>query len=357
MQLFPTEQNPAPAGAKVGAVTTADGLSIRTARWRQSTRQAVGTVVLLPGHAEFIEKYFAVIQRLRRRGLHVIAMDWRGQGGSERQLADPRKAHVDDFDLFALDLDAVLSAELDTRCPRPHVALAHSMGAAALLLAMDRGERRFDRAVLSAPLIDVVGLRHPWLARFAAGALDFLALGTAYIPGGGATVKCTRPFEDNRVTANRARYREVAEMVAAAPHLGVGDPTIRWVDAMFRAMARFRERDFGRRLETPSLMLLGGRDRLCDSLAAEALSLRLRGCRAVWVPEGEHEMMFDTAAVQERFWAAFDAFVPGTPVSDLQPAAEQDPAAEEPANTEDAGAESAVAEAPAGADPDRTPET
>ena len=52
---------------------------------------------LFQGRAEFIEKYFETVRELRARGFAVATIDWRGQGGSERALADPRKGHVGDF--------------------------------------------------------------------------------------------------------------------------------------------------------------------------------------------------------------------------------------------------------------------
>ena len=56
-----------------------------------------GTVAILGGRGEFIEKYFEVAEDLLSRGLAVATMDWRGQGGSERPLRNARKGHVDDF--------------------------------------------------------------------------------------------------------------------------------------------------------------------------------------------------------------------------------------------------------------------
>ena len=47
----------------------------------------VGTVCLFQGRAECIERYFEVVNDLRRRGFAVATIDWRGQGGSDRRAA------------------------------------------------------------------------------------------------------------------------------------------------------------------------------------------------------------------------------------------------------------------------------
>jgi lysophospholipase len=84
MTLTSTPDNPAPPGAVEEDISAADGVRLRTARWTPSS--AIGTVVVLGGRGEFIEKYFEVISELLARGFAVATMDWRGQGGSERSL-------------------------------------------------------------------------------------------------------------------------------------------------------------------------------------------------------------------------------------------------------------------------------
>ena len=57
-----------------------------------------GTVCILQGRAEFIEKYFETVGDLLLRGFAVATFDWRGQGLSARRLGNPRKGHVRRFD-------------------------------------------------------------------------------------------------------------------------------------------------------------------------------------------------------------------------------------------------------------------
>ncbi len=87
----------------------------------------MGTVLIMGGRAEFIERYSETIRELRRRGFHVASFDWRGQGGSDRLLRNPRKGHVRRFSDYRRDMDAVF-AQLMPKLPRPWFVLAHSMG-------------------------------------------------------------------------------------------------------------------------------------------------------------------------------------------------------------------------------------
>ena len=311
MELFAIPSNPIPGNAHAGTLRTPDGVTLRYARWRPTARRNRGTICLIQGRTECIEKYFELIVELRRRGFHVLAFDLRGQGGSERLLDDPRKGHVDDFDEYVIDLKAVVTQVMLPAMPAPYFAIAHSMGATALLLALDKGFSAFSRAVLLAPLVGVVDLRFPRLAQALAAGLDFFALGASYVPGGGATSLATRPFKDNKVTSDPVRYQMMADLIAAFPALGLGDPTIRWVLAMFAAFDRFRDRDFGRRIETPTLMLLPTEDPLCSTPAAEELAGRIRGCQMLLVPGASHELLSERDRFRQQFHAAFDAFIPG----------------------------------------------
>jgi lysophospholipase len=324
MELFATPDNPIPGNGQTGFVTTPDGLRLRFASWRPTVRPTVGTLLIVQGRSEFIEKYFEPIVAFRRRGFHVVAFDLRGQGGSARMLADPGKGHVDDFLEYVADVDAV-HREVMASLPRPHVVLAHSMGAAAMLLSLDRGGAQFDRAVLMSPLAGLAGLPFPGVAAAAAAALDFVALGTSYVPGGGPTPLSLKPFASNRLTSDPVRYGRVASILAAAPRLGIGDPTVRWTEAMFSTFRRFADRDFGRRVATPSLMLVAGADPLCSAPAAEALAERVRGCMAVVIPGARHELLFERDQLRDQAFAAIDAFIPGeTRPEDLVAVAESD---------------------------------
>src|SRR4029079_11587625 len=142
------------------------------------------TVCLFQGRAEFIEKYFETVRELRARGFAVATIDWRGQGGSERRLADPRKGHVGDFSEYERDVEALMTDVVLPDCPPPIFAIGHSMGGTVLLRVARGGTRWFDRIVLSAPMLALAGMRGSALSKATATTMRLMGLGTNYVPRG-----------------------------------------------------------------------------------------------------------------------------------------------------------------------------
>lgn len=312
-ELVATPHNPVPEGAAAFDVETRDGRSLRVATF--PCAGARGTIALFQGRAEFIEKYFETIEDLRRRRFNVVTMDWRGQGGSERELANPFKGHVDDFAHYQRDLEALVETVLRPSWPRPWHALAHSMGGAILLEEAHAGRSAFQRLVVTAPLIDIYGLRFPNATRWLADTLDMIGLGGMFIPGGSGRSIVDEPFASNKLTTDRGRLERNQEIVHKAPLLAIGDPTIGWVNAAFRQMKRFEAPDYMLHSRTPILMLSSGRDEVVATPAIEKFAQRIDLAALINIPGARHEIMMERDELRGQFWRAFDAFIPGEEAS------------------------------------------
>jgi lysophospholipase len=310
MKLIATPDNPIPSGAILSSARAIDGVALRIARWVPATARR-GTVAILPGRAEFIEKYFEVVGELLDRGFAVAALDWRGQGGSARQLRNPRKGHIDDFALYERDLNGLVEDVLGPSCPQPWFGLAHSMGAAIMLRIAHAGRCPFERLVLTAPMISLYGLRRPRLSHGLAEALDTLGFGGSFAPGGGSTSVSTLPFAGNVLTSDPRRYQRMGDVIAVAPEIGLGWPTIGWVHAAMRLMKEFADPDFAREVTTPTLIIASGLDRVVNSLASERFAAQMRMGRLITIEGARHEVMMERDACRDLFWTAFDQFVPG----------------------------------------------
>ncbi|ALK10329.1 alpha/beta fold hydrolase [Blastochloris viridis] len=310
MELFPTPSNPVPSGAVCGRIVARDGVGLRFARF-PATKSCRGTVCLFGGRTEQAEKYFETIADLRRRGFAVATLDWRGQGGSDRLLKDPRKGFVRAFDDYELDLEVFIREVVYPDCPPPYFALAHSMGGAILIRAAKHSRRWFDRTVAVSPMIRIRLPAYDAAWR-TVRLLRAFGLGRLLVPGGKPGDVMRRPFDGNKLTSDSARYARNAEIIELHPDLGLGAPTVAWVDEAFRAAAEFADPAYPSTLRHPILIVAAGNDEVVSTLATDRFAIRLLGGAGLVIPGARHEILQERTAVREQFWAAFDAFVPGS---------------------------------------------
>jgi lysophospholipase len=307
-QLSGLPDNPVPPGGRSGVLRAQDGLGLRYAVWEPRGRTR-GTVLLLQGRADFIEKYFETVDELLARDFAVATFDWRGQGGSQRLLTDPTRGHIDDFAHYQRDLEAVLGLIAWLRLPRPVLGLAHSMGAAILLHALARRPDLLPAAVLSAPMVRIAPTLRPPAAEAMTRVAAWAGLRAACIPGPVSKGKCTHEFDPaNLLTSDPVRYLRSYAMVAAAPEIALGKPTIGWMHAAFAAMAAFRRPAFAAAIHTPLLTVAGDADRVTATPAAVDLATRLPRGNIDVLPGCGHEILMEQDHLREQFWAAFDAF-------------------------------------------------
>ena len=310
MKLVSIPANPVPEDVVTGMLKTVDGRSLRFARFAPPAGRR-GTVCLFQGRTEFIEKYFETVRDLRNRGFAVATLDWRGQGLSDRAMTDRHKGHVGDFAEFDTDLETFMREVVLPDCPPPLFALAHSMGGAILIRSAFQGHRWFDRIVLSAPMIGLTGTR---LKETALTLMRWFGFGTSYIPGGSGRVDQLQPFPGNPLTADPVRYARNAAILEAEPALGLGSPTIGWAGAAFSAMDEFVDPGYPGRIRHPLLIIAAGSDSIVSTTATEEFAIRLRAGSHLVLPGAKHELLMEQDRLRGQFWAAFDAFVPGTPL-------------------------------------------
>jgi lysophospholipase len=313
MNLISIPANPVPDGVVTGTLKTRDGVALRFARWAPPPGRK-GTVCLFQGRAEFIEKYFETVRDLRERGFAVATLDWRGQGGSERALSNPRKGHVRSFAQYQIDLETFIHDIVLPDCPPPVFALAHSMGASILLRAAYAGHQWFERMVLLAPMIALPGMRRSSVTRTTVRSLRLMGLGSLYVPGGEAAVLQQRPFIGNLLTSDPVRYARNVAVLDAAPELAIGRPTVAWADSAFRLMMELSQRGYPGRIRQPALIIAAGLDAIVSTPAIDEFAVRLRAGSHLIVPGARHELLMEQDRFRGQVFAAFDAFVPGTPL-------------------------------------------
>ena len=271
---------------------------------------AIGTLLLMHGRAEYIEKYADIIAHYVKLGFVVVTFDWRGQGLSSRILRkEPRKGHIHDFDVYVRDLQVVIEKGVLPDCPLPLVGLGHSMGGLVALHMLVRKPLWFDRMVLSVPLLryNVNRASHDTIATLSGLAPRF-GLGQMYPPGTGNTLAGSGPFKTNEVTSDPARYARSAAILADHPDLGLGAPTFGWLHRCAGGMKRVWNQDFLDKIKSPVMFVQAGHDEVVSPDAIERMAAAIPTATLLRLPRSKHEPMFERDAIRDLFLAATEAF-------------------------------------------------
>lgn len=303
--------NPTPDQASGGLFVTRDRRKIRYAVFPPAERPGKGTVVVLQGRNECIEKYFETARDLAARGLAVATLDWRGQGASDRLLRNGQRGYVKSFFDYTRDLDQFFEEIVLPDCRGPYYILAHSTGALVALLAAPNMVNRVSRMVLVAPFLDLPSLpvSMKTVGRITT-LLCILGLGRLYAAGGNRPGK-TAPFLGNKLTSDIGRYERNTRLYETYPQLALGGPTIRWLRAACGAVDIVSDPDFMNRIQIPTLFIAAGADEVVAYKAIETYSRRLRLGSLLTIDGARHEILQEADLYREQLLAAFHAFVPG----------------------------------------------
>jgi lysophospholipase len=306
--LFIDPGNPAPENASADFFTADDGKRLRYALFRTATRPLRGTIILIQGRNEFIEKYFETIRDLAAAGFDVATFDLRGQGLSDRLLKNRRRGHVRRFDDYVLDLQRFLRDIVLPDCAGPFSILAHSTGGLIALLAAPALKNSIVRTVLSAPFLGLSGVGTVTLRRLS-GLMR--ATGAGSLPMTPERRNETGdPFAGNVLTSDPARFARNSAIAAAHPELALGAPSAGWLHAACIAMETVQRAEFTARIHVPTLLIAAGADKVVSTPAIEACSRRLRSGSLLVIDGARHEILQEADFYREQFLAAFKAFLP-----------------------------------------------
>jgi lysophospholipase len=265
-----------------------DGWPVRTQRW--PAQGGRGTILIITGRADFIEKYAEAIHDLVDAGWGVASFDWRGQGLSRRLGQTPHHGASPGFAVWQRDLAELIAWAGEGA---PVLALAHSMGGHLLLRHLVAGGQGIARAALLSPMTGLSAKPlGPWLARQVARWQVLLGHGGDYVLGGGPW-EPGRPGERRQawLTSSVERYGDESWWIGQYPALALGSVTWGWLDDAFASIAALRAPGVPEAITTPLLALIPERDALVDSQATRRLVARVPGAWLEAFAGAGHELL------------------------------------------------------------------
>jgi len=291
-------------------IKSRDGKQLRIGLWDAAPgTPSRGVCVLLGGQTEFLEKYEEVAGELAARGFQVASVDWRGQGGSDRLVPEPLKAHVRDFADYDADLAAFMEQIVKPMSAKPPLALAHSMGGHILMRALHDHPDWFTAAVATAPMMQALTRGYPPIvARTVCFTENLFGQQDAWVWGMAERDPLKMSFEDNIVTSDRGRFARNQAYLVAEPDIRLAGPTWGWLEAAYRSMNLAMSSGYPEAIQTPTLIIGAGHDRIVETSAARAFASRLPHGAYLELEDAEHEILMENDTIRARFWKAFDEF-------------------------------------------------
>lgn len=280
-------------------LTAADGRRIRVAHWPGGAK---GTVLLLPGRTEYIEKYGPAARELAQRGYGTVSVDFRGQGMADRLLPDAIKGHVGAFADYQLDMAAMLDWVQAQGLAQPLFLIGHSMGGSIGLRAMMAG-LPVRAAAFSAPMwgIRISTVLRPLVAPIAR-VLTVFGQGLAYAPTTGPLPYVQKVgFAGNTLTKDRSMWDFMVGHLTASPALALGGPTVQWLQMAVADCADLA------RLPSPEMPVycaLGTNERIVDPAAVHRRMKAWPGATFDIIQGAEHEVMMEVPGVRAQFFDA-----------------------------------------------------
>ncbi len=268
-----------------------------------------GSILFMPGRADFYEKYLETLVEWANAGWHVSAADWRGQGGSGRMTANPIVGHIADFSIWIADLAALWSDWVRTT-PGPHVLAGHSMGGHLVLRGVVEGAANPDAVLLSAPMLGFV-TAIPQFVQHIYGKLmcrignpERTAWESSEKPGSAMDERMTL------LTHDADRYSDELWWRAARPELEIGPASWRWVERAAASIETLRAPGALETVMAPVLLLAAKKDALVSWPAIERAADRLpRGELVAWGPEARHELLREADPVRRQVMATISSFL------------------------------------------------
>lgn len=208
---------------------TGDGLEIRGMAFLQPRPETA--IVISSGRTESFIKYKEFVYDLYLQGYSVFIADHRGQGLSDRVLADETKrqmGHVRDFQDYVSDLRQFYADFVRPTGHKNHLLLGHSMGGCIASLYLETHNQDFDAAVLCSPMDELALGFFPDLSRAIIDFDELIGRDEEYAPKQRGYDE-SETFSNKCLTNSEVRWNLTRREYGDNPAAKLGGPSVLWV--------------------------------------------------------------------------------------------------------------------------------
>ncbi len=255
--------------------------------------------MLFNGRSEYLEKYGRIASEITAAGYHLVSIDWRGQGHSDRLLSDRRLGYVGSFQDYQRDVEAFISAVDALELPGPRFLIGHSMGGAISLRSLING-LDVKAAVFSAPMWGIFVPKHLRLLSHVLPKLaDKFGQQTQILLGmSSKSYVLATAFEDLKLTTDMDHFEYLKRHALADEDFALGGATYQWYREARQETRSFRN---ARLPDIPAQVYVGAQEGIVDRKAIARISNTWPTCERIVVPDSKHELMMEAPIPRQAF--------------------------------------------------------
>ena len=271
-------------------------------------------LVIVSGRSESYLKYQELAFDFFNAGYHIFLIDHRGQGLSQRALANSNKGYVENFQYYVDDLAYFISNIVSSHCTsdkgteKPYL-LAHSMGGAIAARYLQDYPKAIQASVLSSPML---GFNDGGVPHFIAeSVIKTTAQLNQWLDDTpwyffGHKDFSQRSFDDNMLMHSKVRYQLFTELYQTNKQIQLGGITVKWLTESLTALENiFAHID---KITTPTLVLQSGADKIVSNEAQNEFCQQLQKLQPQSCPDGKplvienayHELFFESDVYRQQ---------------------------------------------------------
>lgn len=260
--------------------------------YHYKTENPSTVLVVAPGRGESALKYAEMVYDLKDAGVDIFLIDHRGQGASDRMVADRLMAYVDDFSDYVTDFTHFVQTIVKPGSYKHSVLFAHSMGGAISGGFLKSHPKAFSKIVLSAPMFELdTKPFNEGLALYIAKHLVKYGRGMKYAPTQ-EPYDYYMPFSKNTTTNSPERFELSMDHMVKNPLLPVGGSSTQWVLTSLQFTREIRK--VPNLFLVPTVIVQAGDDEwVKENGQKEVCDLSPNFCTLQPIPEAKHEIYLE----------------------------------------------------------------
>ena len=275
-------------------MTARDGVKIRY-RYFPGSRQDLGTIVLLDGRTEFMEKYAELLFDFKDAGYGIFIYDHRGQGRSDRLISDPIRSYVKNYADYVSDLKQLMDEVVRPAVPGKIYFLSASMGGAIATEYLIENPGVVSAQVAISPMYAPNLLNVPQQVALRLFEAASLFTGRSYVANQVSNPLLTK-FAGNWVTTSENRFTYAHQLLLSDNSLVIGNPTNQWTLECIRL--GYLIRSHAEKLLTPTLIFQAEDERIVLPSAQAEVADKAFDTKVIVVPGARHEIFMENESAR-----------------------------------------------------------